>query len=54
MSPTSALIDRRRLLAVSAAMTCFSLARRPAFGVTPQSPTPMDEIVAIGAMGEFG
>jgi len=47
MSPTSALIDRRRLLAVSAAMTCFSLARRPAFGVTPQSPTPMDEIVAI-------
>jgi len=45
MSPTSALIDRRRLLAASAATACFALARHPAFGVTPQSPTPMNEIV---------
>src|SRR4051812_4321847 len=47
MSPISAPIDRRRLLAVSAAATCFALGRRLAFGATPQNPTPMDEIVDI-------
>jgi len=40
-------MDRRRLLAASAATACFALARHPAFGVTLQSPTLMDEIVAI-------
>jgi len=36
-----------RLLALSAAAVFLTLARRPALGLGPQSPTPMDKIVAI-------